>query len=264
MNSKTCYQNGTFERLECDRLNTAGIEHGFTGVGLSFSPGVLDADFVRFCREFKVVDLFFLRQTHGAIYHFIDTETDISVYSCAAHATESGYAGFPEGDAFIARCNESSGGEGRRIAMAVRTADCVPVIIATERHMAVIHAGWRGIAAQIVSVVLEEIRRREGGLFTEALVVSGPCAGACSYQVGPEVLEAIGSCAVSVADQSRPGHVLLDMPATIERQINASGSSGHFEFIDTRICTISDRKFHSFRRDKDSAGRNLCYLIVSL
>ncbi len=72
----------------------------------------------------------------------------------------------------------------------VLAADCLPVAIAGEGAVAMIHAGWRGLAAGVI----ESGVRAVGELDGEALVaVMGPCAGPCCYEVGPEVHEALGT-----------------------------------------------------------------------
>src|SRR5687768_6102545 len=79
-----------------------------------------------------------------------------------------------------------------RLAVAVRAADCVPLLLADERTGAVaaVHAGWRGTFACIVPQALarmtQEFETRPG----DVRVAIGPAANGCCYEVGREVIEA--------------------------------------------------------------------------
>ena len=54
-----------------------------------------------------------------------------------------------EGDALVTR--------DPRLALRVVTADCVPVLLATETAIAAVHAGWRGLAAGVISAAVERL-----------------------------------------------------------------------------------------------------------
>jgi YfiH family protein len=80
------------------------------------------------------------------------------------------------------------------VALAVTTADCVPVFLVDpeRRAVALLHAGWRGIAAGILERGLEVRRERIGSVPGDVSVHLGPAiCGAC-YEVGPEVFLALG------------------------------------------------------------------------
>jgi hypothetical protein len=94
---------------------------------------------------------------------------------------------WPEADALVA-------GEGS-LAVAVRAADCVPILMADpwSGAVAAVHAGWRGTAASVVVAAVEAMTR-ELGAKTETLVVAiGPSIGACCYQVGPDLVDAFAA-----------------------------------------------------------------------
>jgi len=139
-----------------------------------------------------------------------------------------------------------------RVALAVAAADCAPVIMgsAREERLAVVHAGWRGIAAGIIESATRLFDDPAG-----VRVAIGPCAGPCCYEVGEDVIEAITSGteggAVSRLISSR---ILLDIPATIERALREIGVR-QVEAAD--LCTIDlPDRFFSHRRD-GPCGRQL-------
>src|SRR5690606_25344135 len=73
------------------------------------------------------------------------------------------------------------------LAVAVRVADCCPILIASEdgRCVAAIHAAWRGLVAGVIEAAIEKL-----GVGPHSLVAAiGPCIGQDSFEVGPEVAE---------------------------------------------------------------------------
>ncbi|MEX0991910.1 MAG: polyphenol oxidase family protein [Actinomycetota bacterium] len=128
--------------------------------------------------------------------------------------------------------------------LAVATADCVPVILASgaEGRIAVIHAGWRGVAAGIIE--------KAASLFPDrgsVVAVIGPCAGVCHYEVGPDVALAVSAgTGGGAVTQERGGSLYLDLSATISGSLTGLG----IEAEETRLCTIHEAdRFFSHRRD---------------
>jgi polyphenol oxidase len=72
------------------------------------------------------------------------------------------------------------------LALLVLTADCLPVALATPGAVAMVHAGWRGLAAGVLEAGVAAVRELDGtaGAIHAAI---GPGAGACCYEVGEEV-----------------------------------------------------------------------------
>lgn len=129
--------------------------------------------------------------------------------------------------------------------LAVLTADCVPVVLASaaERRVAVVHAGWRGIAAGILTAA--------AGVFEEpggVRVAIGPAVGPCHYEVGEDVALAVAAAseAGAVVDRGR-GPTRLDLVGTVRGILRGAGV-GKVE--DTGLCTACERRrFFSHRRD---------------
>jgi len=140
----------------------------------------------------------------------------------------------------------------RGIGAMVLTADCLPVALAGEGGVAMVHAGWRGLAAGVLEEGVRALRdvRAKGhgdghGDGDGAIVaVVGPGAGACCYEVGPEVHAAFGASVA--AAQS------IDLRAIARERLLAAGVA---QVLDARACTICDPRFFSHRREGSRAGR---------
>jgi purine-nucleoside/S-methyl-5'-thioadenosine phosphorylase / adenosine deaminase len=131
--------------------------------------------------------------------------------------------------------------------VAVKTADCVPILLVDERRRAVaaVHAGWRGTAARIAAHAVEAMRARFGTEPADVHAAIGPGIGKCCYEVGPEV-------AVQFGEQ---GRAHIDLAAINREQLRAAGVRPERIYA-TDLCTMCEaEEFHSFRRDKEKAGR---------
>lgn len=152
------------------------------------------------------------------------------------------------------------------VGVMVLAADCIPVALGGPSGVAMLHAGWRGIAAGVLEQGVLALRGlggpdagtdagpragREASAETApqagpALLgaVVGPCAEACCYEVGLEVHEALGTGA------GRRG--TIDLRAIAERRLLAAGIA---DVRHVRACTICDERFFSHRREGADAGR---------
>jgi polyphenol oxidase len=130
----------------------------------------------------------------------------------------------------------------RGVAMMVLSADCLPVALGCVGAVAMVHAGWRGLAGG----VLEEGVRAVGELGEGADIVAviGPGAGACCYEVGPEVHLAFGGA-------HRDGR-RIDLRAIARERLLSAGVQ---RIHDVDACTICDERFFSHRREGARAGR---------
>lgn len=81
------------------------------------------------------------------------------------------------------------------MAIAVQTADCLPVIVVDTKRRAVgvFHAGWRGTVQRIVEKGIGEMRKQFGSFPEDLRAAIGPGVHSCCYQVGTEVRERFGS-----------------------------------------------------------------------
>jgi YfiH family protein len=147
-----------------------------------------------------------------------------------------------------------------RILLGVKTADCVPVLLADARTgaCAAAHAGWRGTVASIVTRTLERMATEYGTRAEDVRAAIGPAARACCYEVGHEVIEAFHQKfpeSDSLFRKTRDGHALVDLHRANREQLIAAGVSS--ENIHTApLCTMCRTDlFFSYRREKKLHGR---------
>jgi hypothetical protein len=139
---------------------------------------------------------------------------------------------------------ESADGQAtaaRGVGAMVLAADCLPVALVAPRAVAMVHAGWRGLAAGVLEQGVATLRTLSDG---DIVAVLGPCAGACCYEVGPEVHEALGTGLAAKAT--------VDLRALARERLQAAGVA---EVAELGGCTICDERFFSHRREGTAAGR---------
>lgn len=140
-------------------------------------------------------------------------------------------------------------------AIAVKSADCLPILLADPRHRAVaaIHAGWRGAAAAIAARAVECMRERYGSRPGELLAAFGPSIRMCCFEVGPEVAREFASWFPERTDLGARTHI--DLPETSRRQLIAARIPAE-RIATVAPCTVcGGLEFHSYRRDRQGAGR---------
>ena len=168
----------------------------------------------------------------------------------------------PEADVLISDASD--------IAIAVRAADCVPLLMADRVRgvVAAVHAGWRGTAARAVVAAVDALGREFGTQPTDLVVAIGPSIGACCYEVGTDLVDAFAAAGHerylidrwflspppprgSVAkpglhlDVARANIDQLILAGVPEDQIYASG-----------LCTAMHLDvLTSYRKEKEKAGR---------
>ncbi len=129
--------------------------------------------------------------------------------------------------------------------VAVRVADCVPILLAGPDRVAAVHAGWRGTAADIVRHAVWAL----GGP-GQLRAAIGPSIRGCCYEVGDEVIAAIG--AVTPRDGWLAGR-RVDLAKANAAILADLG-------VDAEIvgpCTYCSPDYWSHRRDGAGAGRQV-------
>ena len=140
------------------------------------------------------------------------------------------------------------------VMVAVRTADCVPVLIQDpkRRVVAAIHAGWRGAVAGIVPKTLRLLESRFGSCPDDVRISIGPSAGACCYEVDEPVLDKVRQACShweQVIQAGRNGHAHLDLKALVKEQARSVGARPEF-ISSVNLCTICHKDvFFSYRRE---------------
>jgi YfiH family protein len=141
------------------------------------------------------------------------------------------------------------------IAIGVKTADCVPILLAdpVRRAVAAVHAGWRGTAAHILQAAIRAMGREFGTRPEDLHAAIGPSIGGCCYEVGPEVAREFGVRAA--------GRVHLDLRAMNATQLEGAGVLRANVSV-AEDCTKCQPEYHSFRRDGDAAGRMISWIRI--
>ncbi len=145
------------------------------------------------------------------------------------------------------------------VMVAVRTADCVPVLVhdPERRVVAAIHAGWRGAVAGIVPKTIALMASRFGSEPTHLRVSIGPSAGVCCYEVDEPVIDRLAPACLgngAVLHHRPDGKVHLDLKALIREQVEAMGASPTSITV-VNLCTIChDDLFFSYRREGKVIG----------
>jgi purine-nucleoside/S-methyl-5'-thioadenosine phosphorylase / adenosine deaminase len=129
----------------------------------------------------------------------------------------------------------------------VLTADCLPVALGANGAVAMVHAGWRGLAAGVLEEGVRAVRELLGGE-DDVVAIVGPGAGPCCYEVGEEVHAAFGGAHRAQGPHTRN----IDLKAIARDRLLAVGVG---EVRDLAICTICDERFFSYRREGACAGR---------
>lgn len=137
---------------------------------------------------------------------------------------------------------------------AVLTADCLPILLCNRAGtwVAAIHAGWRGLAAGIVTTTLMAINQPP----SQILAWLGPAIGPHRFEVGEDVREAFVKQDRNTVNCFRPtlmGRWWADIYALARCQLHARGVNAVYGGT---LCTFTDRgRFFSHRRDGGRTGR---------
>lgn len=173
-------------------------------------------------------------QVHGAelITHDDPTSLRCSFASYEGGEEQRGPGDAPKADGHVIA--------GLGAAALVFVADCVPVAVSGPRGVAMLHCGWRGLAAGIVAKGVAATGATDAAI--------GPSIGPCCYEVGNEVLAAFDRLGEGIASNR-----MLDLPAVarlllVECGVERIRSSG--------LCTGCEPElFFSHRRDRGCTGR---------
>lgn len=156
-----------------------------------------------------------------------------------------------EGDALVTNLS--------RVGIAVATADCVPVLIASNDSLvaAAVHAGWRGTLEEIVVNTLSVIKDRFDLNPQELKAAIGPSIGCCCYEVGEDVaslyLDKYGGSGGYLWEKGDAKYV-LDLKTANRLLLEREGVS-EIEVLDT--CTKCSENYYSYRREGKGVGSQL-------
>lgn len=153
------------------------------------------------------------------------------------------------------------------VGCAVRSADCVPVLIADRKSYAVcaVHSGWKGTVGRAAAAGLMALRRLIGGE-GDWVAAIGPHIERCCFEVGQDVAEALCKASklgeqalIAGRDNANPK---IDLRAIVRSQLMEAGVS-EVSIDDVRGCTMCNpHQFFSYRRDREKSGRLLSAIVA--
>lgn len=151
------------------------------------------------------------------------------------------------------------------VLLTIGIADCVPayLLASAAGAVALLHAGWRGVAGAILPAALTALREAYGVQPIDCLAYWGPAIGSCCYPVGDEVIEAIRATAAGPGTggwvTAGGGAPRVDLRAALTRQALAAGIP-RGAITASSYCTSCDAAlFHSYRRERGCGGRMLAF-----
>jgi len=215
-------------------------QHLFPKTGLTFTPSPL-------CTKYEVANykkmlaveigvdynkLKFQHQIHSDIIRIIDQNSDES-----------------DSDGMIT--NEQG------LILCVKIADCAAILVydPTNQAIAAIHSGWRGTKQNIVAKAISKMSEQYGSRPEDIKVYLSPCSSGKKYEVGEEVAELFPRSIEPIGERK----YLYDNLNEILLQLGECGILT--ENIETSgICTIENKEFHSYRRDRARSGRMCAYI----
>lgn len=146
------------------------------------------------------------------------------------------------------------------LAIAVKTADCTPILIFDRKQkvLAAVHAGWRSAAAGILPKTLELMKTHFGSSGNDLVAALGPAIDVENFEVGELVRSAYLSAnrwfKAKASGSSEPKY-FFNLKAALREELL------HFGIPETSVevlphCTVRDAElFSSYRREKDASTR---------
>ena len=140
------------------------------------------------------------------------------------------------------------------LAIAVQVADCVPVLLAdlAGGRVAAVHAGWRGVVADVVGAALDEMAPAGR---VQAWV--GPAICPSCYEVSVEVRDEVADQVPEAAAWTRAGTPAVDVRGGVLAQLRRHGIDGEL----VGGCTFEDPQLYSYRRDT-TTGRQAGVIVM--
>jgi YfiH family protein len=248
--------------LRSELLTGLGFRHGFslrTG-GVSGRPfdslnlgrtvgddaACVAENQLRFAREvgYSTGRLFEVTQVHGGRVECVDEGVALETFRAR------------EADALV------SGTTGS--AVGIKVADCVAVLLADPDSGAVaaVHAGWRGVVANVLAAAVGALSQRWGAVPGRLRAAVFPCIGVDAFEVGEEVaaqlVVAVGTPRIQQLGGTRPH---IDLALSLQLQLERAGLlEAHVDTV--RGCTFSEpARFFSYRRDGGVTGRHLAAIV---
>jgi YfiH family protein len=146
----------------------------------------------------------------------------------------------------------------RNLALVIQTADCMPILFSNGELAVAVHAGWRGIAAEVIPA---GIRLFEDQIVETAAI--GPHITSQSFEVGNDVAEQLRAAAPiegTVSQHRDPAKKFADLEKIASHHIRAFAPRAQIDVVGEN--TYSSPLFHSYRRGKDKGERQFSFVAL--
>lgn len=166
----------------------------------------------------------------------------------------------------VLRSTDGCATSAQGLALLIRTADCLPILLYDHRRRAVcaLHAGWRGLLGGIVANGVSAVCRLASCRPSSLAAAFGPSIQSGCYEVGEEIrdqfVRRFGSWAGTFFRRNGTAF-RMSLAGLAARQLRIEGlRPSAIRFC--RVCTACDRdRCYSFRARKD-AGRNATFIYM--
>jgi YfiH family protein len=153
-----------------------------------------------------------------------------------------------------------------RVACCVRSADCVPVLVADRASGAAlaVHSGWRGTVARAATAGIAALRALIDGE-GDLVAAIGPHIASCCFEVGDDVARALAECSSAGEGAVLRGDAKprVDLRRILRAQLQEARLAAAC-IDDVPGCTVCEpARFHSYRRDGARSGRMLSAIVPS-
>jgi hypothetical protein len=147
------------------------------------------------------------------------------------------------------------------VGLIIKTADCLPIVAYSKKQNLIlaIHAGWRGVENQITAKSLRTAKIQDAEIFI------GPHILQKSFEVDLDVKEQLEKTYLQSIKNpteqtfiARDNKFYVNLQDIVKAQIESVAV--HFQLHELAIDTVSDLRMHSYRRDKQTSGRNLSFI----
>jgi YfiH family protein len=244
----------TGEVKTCFSTRTGGISTGsYYSLNLGFKSGddiaCVKRNFELLCDAagFSREDLVLSDQVHGDRYRIVGRKD-----RGKGTVIDSDIVGV---DALIT--NE------RGVALCIFTADCVPVFLYDRENKAaaLCHAGWRGVAGDIVLKTVDAMKASYNSSPKDMTAAIGPSIGPCCFNVGTDVAGVFEKMFPDTDNivMGAAGGCRVNLWNAVNQQLKSAGVK-ESDIICSGLCTSCCSEFYSYRRDRGKTGRMISIL----
>lgn len=122
--------------------------------------------------------------------------------------------------------------------LAIKTADCLPILLMNKEEVALIHAGWKGVEQQIY---LQEVIKQ----MKPSYCFIGPCISKNAFEVQQDFTKYFQNSDNFIYKENK---IYFDLISQVKQEL--LGQFPQLIVEDSGLCTLEDKKFNSFRRNK--------------